>query len=783
MINWSYKTRGGSSPQGKPKVYLAYHPDDASFVDVIADEILAVANCAVFYRTEPIADATEHFELLADVSLFVIPVTTRFLIQSSEARSLELPFAEERHIPILPLMQESELDELFREKCGEIQYLDKTKRDATMISYEEKLKGFLESILIGDELAEKIRLAFDAYIFLSYRKKDRKYAQELMRLVHENDFCRDVAIWYDEYLTPGENFNDMIAAALHKSSLFALAVTPNLVNESNYVMNVEYPMAKEEQKTVLPIEFVPTDKTELANAYDGIADAIVHTDTDALQLALKDALHRVALRRCDDDPQHTFFIGLAYLSGIDVEKNVSRAIELITAAAEADLPEAIERLVAIYYNAEGVERDPEEALRWLKRLATVYQAHYEADKKEENAVCYLKTLFRLGTCLREEDELSEAFETFQQMLEASFDMEEAYEWPWLLQHQALCFTQLSDLTLMVEDYETAISFYEEAIELAEEMVEQEDSVENLHTLAVIYNNGAAGLYRNLMVSMIKEGDFSKEYYQKALKVMERIVSRSSAERYRRDLAVSYSNQGMLAATSEDYETAKHYYQKAIDLLETSADCQSVDIIADIAHAHIELGKVHALCGKMGAARQEYRQTLAILEPELAKKEHPTLHALHMRVYEGIGATYEQKGDLVNARYYFNKELVGLYPHASSLAIEDMRELLQSFLDEAEANKKSFGEQEYIPTRMYHLAFALVSRMIGQSDVMYDHHLYAEVCYQLCIYHGCFSDIALSTQYGEEARRVWMELSHLRPDIETFRQKIELVSLLLKKDYE
>ena len=61
-------------------------------------------------------------------------------------------------------------------------------------------------------------------------------------------FCRDIAIWYDEFLIPGENFNDSIAAALEQSSLFALAVTPNLVNEPNYVMSIEYPMAKEAQK-------------------------------------------------------------------------------------------------------------------------------------------------------------------------------------------------------------------------------------------------------------------------------------------------------------------------------------------------------------------------------------------------------------------------------------------------------------------------------------------------------------------------------------------------------
>ena len=84
--------------------------------------------------------------------------------------------------------------------------------------------------------------------------------QELMRLIHKDDFCRDVAIWYDEFLTPGESFNDVIADAMKKSDLFALTVTPDLVNEKNYVMTEEYPKARENGKKVLPAVLKkPTD--------------------------------------------------------------------------------------------------------------------------------------------------------------------------------------------------------------------------------------------------------------------------------------------------------------------------------------------------------------------------------------------------------------------------------------------------------------------------------------------------------------------------------------------
>ncbi|MBQ3499464.1 MAG: toll/interleukin-1 receptor domain-containing protein, partial [Clostridia bacterium] len=274
MERLKFKTRGMRSPQGIPRVFFCGHPKDFDrLFESVSDEILAKQNCAVFYDSTPDAERDEQFYLdLKQMQLFVIPVTSELLYIENTALSELFPFAIENHIPVLPIMQESGLDKVFNEKCGDLQYLDKTSTDITAISYDEKLEKYLSSVLIGDEMAEKICNAFDAYVFLSYRKKDRKYAQELMKLIHKNDFCRDIAIWYDEFLTPGENFNDSIKAAFEKSGLFVLAVTPNLVNEVNYVMTTEYPMAREAGKPILPAELVETDKSLLAEKYEGIPD-------------------------------------------------------------------------------------------------------------------------------------------------------------------------------------------------------------------------------------------------------------------------------------------------------------------------------------------------------------------------------------------------------------------------------------------------------------------------------------------------------------------------------
>ena len=99
--------------------------------------------------------------------LFVMPVTERLLTQPNRAMDKEFPFAIEHHIPVLPLMQESGLEEKFQKRFGDMQFLDANAHDSTAIPFEKKLQKFLDSVLVGDELAAQVRAAVYAYIFIS----------------------------------------------------------------------------------------------------------------------------------------------------------------------------------------------------------------------------------------------------------------------------------------------------------------------------------------------------------------------------------------------------------------------------------------------------------------------------------------------------------------------------------------------------------------------------------------------------------------------------------------
>ncbi|MBQ9745208.1 MAG: tetratricopeptide repeat protein [Clostridia bacterium] len=396
MAKFLIKTKGGAEPSGKRKVYFTCHPEDfARYFDKVCADVFATHDCAVYYTedmSERIDDADKPADL-GQMNLFIVPVTWKLLSQPNRAMDDDVAYAKKENITILPLMMETGIDEFYSkpEKFGERQYLNPFSRDTTEISYEEKLKKFLESVLISDEMAQKIREAFDAYIFLSYRKKDRRYANELMKLIHSIPEYRDIAIWYDEFLTPGESFQRNIEKAMRDSKLFALLVTPNILETPNFVMNEEYPAARSAGMPIIPAEMVQTDKAELAAKYENIPSCADPSDEEAFKDLFLDTLKKIAVTENDKDPAHNFLIGLAYLDGIDVEVDRRRGIELITSAAEGGLPEAMKKLYEMYDEGKGVQVNYREAVKWAERIAEYYK-----EEKGEKHPDTLRTLHNLA---------------------------------------------------------------------------------------------------------------------------------------------------------------------------------------------------------------------------------------------------------------------------------------------------------------------------------------------------------------------------------------------------
>ena len=402
MAEFQVRTKGGADAHGRSRVYFCCHPNDFDkYFDKICEDIFKTHEPAIYYTTdmtEPL-DETNIKVDLKKMNLFVVPVTFRLMNEPNRAMQVDIAYAKEHNILILPFMMESGIDVVYAlpKNFGERQYIMPDNSDLTAISYEEKLRKFLDSTLISDEMAKRVRAAFDAYIFLSYRKKDRAYANELMRIIHNIPGCRDIAIWYDEFLTPGESFMENIKKAMEDSKLFALLVTPSLLEyvekdgklEPNFVMDKEYPAARDLKMDILPTEVVDTDLAELKSKYDGIPDPVRAEDehfTDTILSVIKN----IAISENDDDPEHNFLIGLAYLEGIDVERNVERGLELITKAAEDELPEAMDMLYRMFMEGKNVELNYREALKWAERLVDFYTKKY--GEEDPDTLTFLNNL-------------------------------------------------------------------------------------------------------------------------------------------------------------------------------------------------------------------------------------------------------------------------------------------------------------------------------------------------------------------------------------------------------
>lgn len=601
-------TRGQSDARGKPRVYLTCHPEDAdTALPMIREDLLRHANCAVWHDAEMTAsyDPRELEVCLDEMQLVVLAVTSKFLYTEHRAKDVELKYALRQHIPVLPILLESGLSREFnRVTDTKIHVVNRCVNDPTATPYDDVLDTYLKSVLVGDALAQQVRDAFDAYVFLSYRKKDRRHAQRLMHLIHENRQFRDIAIWYDEFLVPGEKYNDAIRDAFQKSGLFALAVTPNLLEPDNYVMKVEYPLARDRKQDAGDLEIVPvelyetelddprTDRTRLKAAYENIPPVQDEHEKQAMNAALLAALQRISKKENDGSARHRFFIGLAYLCGIDVEIDPQRALELIRSAAEDEAPcfDATEKLVDMYRHGDGVARDMEQAIEWQRKLCAQYRVAYEAQHDPDAHMGYGTKFFRatvaLSDMLREVGDLYGAYAAanhalaFGGMLTGEVGAREVDR------DIALICNRLGGLSRELGDMDRASDYYQRSLgiyrRLAGEM-------------------GTARARRDMSVSLERLGDIrrkqkkrdeARDFYRQALDIRAALAGQQDTANARRDLSAILTKLGNILRDQGDFDGADEHYARALEIDRVlAAELKTPQARDDWAVSLVKLGDV------------------------------------------------------------------------------------------------------------------------------------------------------------------------------------------------
>lgn len=357
---------GYSRSDGLPRVCCVGRPEDlATHREEVAADLLGVRPCAVCFP-DP-AD-------FSDVQVAVFLITKSFL--EDPACLSAFSTAAEKNVPILPLQLEPGVAEGFNAFClgrfkRTYQLLWKGDPDPTAIPYETKLERFLDRVFLEEG---PVRQHLDAVfrpgsIFLSYRKKNRVLAQELMKRIHDLPGRENIRIWYDEFLEPGEAWDKTLQSKVRNSTVMFLAATPDVLEEGNYVRNEECPTALEKPVPIVPVVMDAMTPDQLAELKDDILADRTHDARGwmrndwKLDAALDSKLDTYFKGRRTYQPEELFCLGMAYLHGYQVELCRERGVAMLEEAADSShnyadgfLP-AIRALADLYATGNGVAID------------------------------------------------------------------------------------------------------------------------------------------------------------------------------------------------------------------------------------------------------------------------------------------------------------------------------------------------------------------------------------------------------------------------------------------
>jgi len=421
--NWLVtRMREGTDPHNKPKIYISFcDRAQIGFLDSVAEEILSFMDCVIYYRSG-VADEAERKGVIQGVNIMVALIT-RDAVNEESIVYKEMAFAT---VPVLPIVVERIKPEDINATFNKRQYLyreavyddnasifDYGKNTKSEYRYKMKLKDYLEETLINKELYEAIRKEFSGKIFLSYRKKDYRWISNIGNIIMKDERFRDTSIWFDDYLIYGENFDETIKNAIIECDTFVLAITHNMVNEDNYVISVEYPLAKKLNKNILPIIIEDVDKEIIEEKFPGIGDAIKLEKHKEIPEKLVKMLKGYSDIKLDNSPGHLRLIGLAHYFGVSVPKRSNEGFAIIKEAADKGSVDAIQMVAGIYRD----KGDFREAVLWQeKAVVATERFHYDNERLFKEKL-KLAELYRLHNAEAEFAKiLRELVSKFKEML-------------------------------------------------------------------------------------------------------------------------------------------------------------------------------------------------------------------------------------------------------------------------------------------------------------------------------------------------------------------------------
>ena len=460
------------------KVFCGFHHNNKLIAKDIVKDLISACKCTVFYyeKGEPTYPQYEFEHDLSQMSVLVLVVSSDYLFSESFARDVLYVYAVKHMIPILPIVTEVGLESEFNKIFGNLQYIlwHGEQHDITSIPYVEKLKNNLSQIFCLDKSRKEFRAAFDTGVFLSYRKKDRSYAQELMKLIHEDERCQGISIWYDEFLIPGEDFNQNIKNELESSSMMLLVVTPHIVEQDNYIIRTEYPVALSMQKSILPFQMIPTSQNDLDKFYEKFPPTISTEEAYLVHQAIISAVQKLGLNLLESSAEKEYIRGLAYLKGICVEKNKKIGLKKIIDSAQKGVPQAMQTLSLMYKNGDSIAYSVEDAVYWQKKYIETITPRYTLSTSIDDAGSLIESYFYLGEIYEQSVNYQAAIEAYGKIKELCQN-EKFESLPEFIDFYITAQIKAGSLYILLGDYASArYHCFENAVNKRKKQLEQEE---------------------------------------------------------------------------------------------------------------------------------------------------------------------------------------------------------------------------------------------------------------------------------------------------------------------
>ena len=198
--------------------------------------------------------------------------------------------------------------------------------------------------------------------------------------------------------------------------------------------------------------------------------------------SLDHALENLGLEEKEESARHSFLIGLAYLYGIDVEINVDRAFQLITAAAEAQRPDpdAMEKLAELYANGIGIDTNLQKAIYWQKKFTWFIASDLCRQLPPEERINLEMKLFhgllKLSDFQKADGEYDAAIQNAKNGLEEILRIEKEISARERIKGKAEALSKLGNLHKIQGKNIVATKYYEMSLELKKILIEKKEEM-------------------------------------------------------------------------------------------------------------------------------------------------------------------------------------------------------------------------------------------------------------------------------------------------------------------